>query len=191
MENLIYKKMADILKETKAITKSEVNQQQRFKFRGIDNVMNELHEIFAKNEVFILPEVISFTTENRQTKSGSLNTFTRATIRFRYMTTDGSYVETVNVGEAQDTSDKGMNKAMSIALKYSLLQMFLIPTEEQKDPDAFTPEETPYRDMAMQEIASAQSIQTLASIFNNYGMLHTDKGFMEALTAKKKELNAA
>ena len=191
MENLIYKKMANILKETKAITKSEVNQQQRFKFRGIDNVMNELHEIFAKNEVFILPEVMSFTTENRQTKSGSLNVFTRATIRFRYMTTDGSYVETVNVGEAQDTSDKGMNKAMSVALKCSLLQMFLIPTEEQKDPDAFTPEETPYRDMAMQEIASAQSIQTLAAIFNNYGMLHTDKGFMEALTAKKKELNAA
>ena len=104
--NLIYQKMASILKETKAITKSEVNQQQRFKFRGIDNVMNELHEIFAKNDVFILPEVLSFTTENRPTKSGGLNTFTRATIRFRYVTTDGSCVETTNVGEAMDTADK-------------------------------------------------------------------------------------
>ena len=118
-EQLIYSKIANILKETKAITKSEKNQQQGFKFRGIDNVMNELHELFSKNEVFILQEVQSFTTENRITKSGGTNTFTRATIKFKYMTTDGSYVETVNVGEAQDSSDKGFNKCMSIALKYS------------------------------------------------------------------------
>lgn len=187
-EKQIYQKMASILKETKAITKSEKNQQQGFRFRGIDNVMNELHELFAKNDVFILQEVQGFTTENRPTKSGGTNTFTRATIRFRYMTTDGSYVETVNVGEAMDSGDKGMNKAMSIALKYSLLQMFLIPTEEPKDPDATTPEETDYLAMAMQEINAAQSIDTLSGIFNNYAALHTNQQFMSALSARKKVL---
>lgn len=186
--SLIYAKMANILKETKAITKSEKNQQQGFKFRGIDNVMNELHELFAKNDVFILQEVQGFTTENRPTKSGGTNTFTRATIKFRYTTTDGSYVETVNVGEAMDSGDKGMNKAMSIALKYSLLQMFLIPTEEPKDPDANTPEETDYLAMALQEINAAQSKQTLAGIYNNYQDLHTDQRFMQALTNKKNQL---
>lgn len=189
MENgSIYTKMAAILKETKAITKSEKNQQQGFKFRGIDNVMNELHELFAKNEVFILQEVQEWTTTDRPTKSGGVNTFTRAKIKFRYMTTDGSFVETVNVGEAMDSGDKGMNKAMSIALKYSLLQMFLIPTEEQKDPDAITPEETDYLAMALQEINSAQSTQTLAGIYNNYQALHTNNQFMQALTNKKNQL---
>lgn len=187
-EKMIYQKMANILKETKAITKSEKNQQQGFKFRGIDNVMNELHELFAKNDVFILQEVQGFTTENRPTKSGGTNTFTRATIRFRYMTTDGSFVETVNVGEAMDSGDKGMNKAMSIALKYSLLQMFLIPTEEQKDPDATTPEETDYLAMALQEINAAQSINTLSGIFNSYTALHTNPQFMSALSTRKKIL---
>lgn len=184
----IYAKMANILKETKAITKSEKNQQQGFKFRGIDNVMNELHELFAKNDVFILQEVQGFTTENRPTKSGGTNTFTRATIKFRYTTTDGSFVETVNVGEAMDSGDKGMNKAMSIALKYSLLQMFLIPTEEQKDPDSTTPEETDYMALAMQEIGSAQSVETLATIFNNYQPLHGNPQFMQALTNRKNTL---
>ena len=187
-EKQIYQKMASILKETKAITKSEKNQQQGFRFRGIDNVMNELHELFAKNDVFILQEVQGFTTENRPTKSGGTNTFTRATIRFRYMTTDGSYVETVNVGEAMDSGDKGMNKAMSIALKSSLLQRFLIPTEEPKAPDATTPEETDYLSMAMQEINAAQSIDTLSGIFNNYAALHTNQQFMSALSARKKVL---
>lgn len=185
----IYAKMANILKETKAITKSEKNQQQGFKFRGIDNVMNELHELFAKNDVFILQEVQGFTTENRPTKSGGTNTFTRATIKFRYMTTDGSFVETVNVGEAMDSGDKGMNKAMSIALKYSLLQMFLIPTEEQTDPDDTTPEKTDYMALAMQEIGSAQSVETLATIFNNYQPLHGNPKFMQALTNRKNALN--
>ena len=187
-EKLIYQKIANILKETKAITKSEKNQQQGFKFRGIDNVMNKLHELFAKNDVFILQEVQGFTTENRPTKSGGTNTFTRATIRFCYMTTDGSHVDTVNVGEAMDSGDKGMNKAMSIALKYSLLQMFLIPTEEQKDPDSTTPEETDYLAMALQEINAAQSIDTLSGIFNNYAALHTDQQFMSTLSARKKIL---
>lgn len=185
---LIYGKIANILKETKAIGKTEKNQQQGFKFRGIDNVMNELHELFSKNEVFILQEVQSYTTENRPTKYGGTNTFTRATIKFRYMTTDGSSIETVNVGEAMDSGDKGMNKAMSIALKYSLLQMFLIPTDEPKDPDANTPEETDYLAMALQEIANAQSIQTLTAIFNNYNGLQANAQFMSALSAKKKQL---
>jgi hypothetical protein len=188
---LIYGKMASILRETKAITKSEKNQQQGFKFRGIDNVMNELHELFAKNEVFILQEVQGFTTENRPTKSGGTNTFTRATVRFRYITTDGSCVETVNVGEAMDSGDKGMNKAMSVALKYSLLQMFLIPTEDPKDPDATIPEETDYLAMAMQEINSAQSIQTLSGVYNTYTELHTNQQFMTALSNKKKQLKDA
>lgn len=185
---LIYVKIANILKETKAITKSEKNQQQGFKFRGIDNVMNELHELFSRNEVFILQEVKEFTTENRPTKSGGTNTFTRATITFRYMTTDGSFVETTNVGEAMDSGDKGMNKAMSIALKYSLLQMFLIPTEEQKDPDAVTPEDTDFKQMAMADINRANNMNALMSVWNNYPSLQKDNEFVSAMTAKKTML---
>ena len=187
-EKLIFQKMTSILKETKAITKSEKNQQQGFKFRGIDNVMNDLHELFAKNDVFILQEVQDFTVDDRPTAKGGTLFYTRAKIKFRYMTTDGSFVETVNVGEAMDSGDKGMNKAMSIALKYSLLQMFLIPTEEPKDPDRDTPEETDYLAMALQEISAAQSIQTLTGIFNNYNTLQSNPQFMSALSAKKKQL---
>lgn len=187
-EKLIFQKMTSILKETKAITKSEKNQQQGFKFRGIDNVMNDLHELFAKNDVFILQEVQDFTVDARPTAKGGTLFYTRAKIKFRYMTTDGSFVETVNVGEAMDSGDKGMNKAMSIALKYSLLQMFLIPTEEPKDPDRDTPEETDYLAMSLQEISAAQSIQTLTGIFNNYNTLQSNPQFMSALSAKKKQL---
>lgn len=143
MDNpLIYQKIAVIMKETKAIGKNSMNQQQGFKFRGIDNVMNELHDSFSKNEVFIIPIIQEFSVEEKTTRSGGILYYTRARIMHRYTTIDGSYVETVTIGEAMDSGDKGMNKAMSIALKYSLLQMLMIPTEELKDPDMVTPEET-------------------------------------------------
>lgn len=184
----IYAKIVSILKETKAITKSEKNQQQGFKFRGIDNVINELHELFAKNDVFILQEVQEWTTNDRPTKSGGVNTFTRAKIKFRYMTTDGSFVETVNVGEAMDSGDKGFNKAMSIALKYSLLQMFLIPTEEPKDPDATTPEETDYIAMALQDVECSQTMESLQGIWKQYSIFQKDKRFIDLVNKRKSEL---
>ena len=43
------------------------------------------------------------------------------------------------VGEGMDSGDKATNKAMAIALKYACFQVFCIPTEEMKDPDAETP----------------------------------------------------
>lgn len=141
----IYKALAGINNEIKAITKSRKNTGQNFMFRGIDDVMNELHALFAKNEVIIVPETKEFTTENRPSKSGALQTFTRLRIQYTFVASDGSSVTATGIGEAMDTADKGMNKAMSIALKYVLLQMFLIPTEEMKDPDYSSPEETSFQ----------------------------------------------
>jgi hypothetical protein len=47
------------------------------------------------------------------------------------------------IGEAMDSGDKSSNKAMSVAHKYAFLQVFAIPTEEQKDPDGETHEPLP------------------------------------------------
>lgn len=186
----IYQALATIMAGVSSVSKSRLNDAQKFMFRGIDDVMNELHGLFAKNQVFILPELLEFTTEGRPTKTGGLQTYTRAKMKYRFVAVDGSSVETVNVGEAMDSADKSMNKAMSIALKYALLQMFLIPTEEKKDPDYDTPEEVPYLDMALQEVRGAQSVDTLNGIYKNYVPLQKDKTFLSALTARKNELQS-
>ena len=54
---------------------------------------------------------------------------------------DGSFIETDGWGEAADNGDKGYNKCKSIALKYVLMQMFLVPTKDIADPDKETPDE--------------------------------------------------
>ncbi len=132
---MIYLQISKIMNDLNAIGKKEQNKEQNFSFRGIDTVYNELHQWLAKHNVFTVPEVISFDRSQAAAKSGRLMNYTIAKIRFRFYAEDGSFVEAVTLGEAADTGDKSSNKAMAIAHKYALLQVFCIPTEEAKDPD--------------------------------------------------------
>ena len=159
-----------------AISKGNTNQQQGFKFRGVDDVYNSLHPILAKCGIVIIPEVVSYEVTERQARNGVL-LYTRATIRHHFTSSDGSSVTTLVVGEAMDSGDKGMSKAMSIALKYALFQLFTIPTDEDKDPDATTHELVPQAttspdyqskvEGAINELAKASSLDELANIFRS------------------------
>lgn len=149
----IYTALAKANKMIGSVTKSRVNTQQNFNFRGIDDVYNELHHVLANCEIFIIPEVMSSEVTERVTRSNSTLLFTRATIRHHFTTSDGSSVTTTTVGEAMDSADKGMNKAMSISLKYALLQLFTIPTREEKDTEAHNYELAPNPQAAKAELS--------------------------------------
>lgn len=151
---LICKKMAQILAETTAIAKNKKNTQQNFMFRGIDDVMNELHANFAKHGVFITTEIIDVKREERQTKSGGTMLHQFQTLKFTFWAEDGSNVSSTVIGEAMDSGDKAGNKCMSIALKYTLLQAFLIPTEDMIDPDSISPQIAPAGQQTQTKTAS-------------------------------------
>ncbi len=123
-----------------AIGKDRRNQHQGFQFRGIDDVMNELHSSLAKCGVFVLPTVLEENRTTGKTSRGGDMFYTRLKINFGFYAEDGSHVDAVVIGEAMDTGDKASNKALSIGLKYAMLQVFCIPTEDDKDPDAVSPQ---------------------------------------------------
>ena len=136
----IYKAIIGVMAEINAIGKDRKNQQQGFAYRGIDDVMNELHAALTKNKVFVVPEVLYEERSTGKTRSGGDLFYTRLKIRFTFYTDDGSSVSAVVIGEAMDSGDKASNKALSIGLKYAMLQVFCIPTEDEKDPDAQSPQ---------------------------------------------------
>lgn len=203
---MIYGAIAAIMRETKAIAKGEKNEQQGFMFRGIDAVMNELHDLFANNGVFILPEVLDYNVTEKVTGRGTILYYTRAKVKYHFIAEDASEVFSINVGEAMDSGDKGMNKAMSIALKYSLMQMLLIPTKESKDPDTISVEETrpktiaeimqsldPVNDalliQALGNMLAASDKQSLIDVWNQFsGQLKQNPVFSQCMSTRKKEL---
>lgn len=67
----IYEAIADIMKEGYAISKNKRNQQQGFMYRGIDDVMNTFQPLMAERGIFLVPEVLNSTREERQTNKGN------------------------------------------------------------------------------------------------------------------------
>lgn len=135
---LIYAAMQAVMKEIGHVGKDKKNPQQGFKFRGIDDVMNALHGPLSRHGVFITSEILNEKRSERSTKNGGTLFYTVLRVAYTFHALDGSYVETMVEGEAMDSADKSTSKALSIAFKYAMMQVFSIPTEEQDDPDADT-----------------------------------------------------
>ena len=132
----IYESIAVVMSEIGAVGKNSQNKQQGFMFRGIDAVMNAINPALVKNKVFIVPEILEQTREERTSSKGGTLIYSVCKIKYTFFAEDGSSVSAVVIGEGMDSGDKATNKAMSIAFKYACFQVFCIPTEEMADPDA-------------------------------------------------------
>ena len=131
----IYAAMADAMADVTAIGKNKRNTHQGFNFRGVDDVYNQLHGILSKHRIFSAPEVLAERSEEQTTSKGGVLIYRILTIKYTFYADDGSNVSVTVIGEGMDPGDKAANKAMSVAHKYALFQVFMIPTAEVVDPD--------------------------------------------------------
>lgn len=132
----IYEAISATMSDIGVVGKTSKNTQQGFMFRGIDAVMNALNPAMIKNHIFVVPEVLEQTREERLSEKGKVLIYSICRVKYTFYAQDGSSVAAVVIGEGMDTGDKATNKAMSIAFKYACFQVFCIPTEEMQDPDA-------------------------------------------------------
>lgn len=122
------------------ISKDRRNEQQRYAFRGIEDVYGALSPLLAKNHVAILPRVTQRVETVREAKSGgSIYSVSVEVLYTLQSAVDGSSVQVAMWGEAMDSADKATNKAISAAYKYMAFTTFCIPVEGQDDADAETP----------------------------------------------------
>lgn len=134
----IYAAIAGVINDIGVVSKDKVNKQQGFKYRSVDDVYSVLNPALAKNKVFILPEIMEEHREIGTSKSGGRVVSVILKMKYTVYAEDGSHIETILKGEAMDTGDKAINKAMAIAYKYLCFQLFCIPVEDMADPDAET-----------------------------------------------------
>lgn len=154
----IYSLMGEAMRRISAVGKTSRNEQQKFMYRGIDAVMNALYPVMSDLGLFIVPEVLEQTREERTTTKKAWDESTKQyverkstllysllKIKYTMYAPDGSNVSAVVIGEGMDSGDKASNKAMAVGLKYACFQMFMIPTEEMAndDPDKTSHEVDP------------------------------------------------
>jgi hypothetical protein len=134
MENtnqpLIFGQMANIMAEIAAVKKEKTMMGgASYKYRGIDDVMNALHNLFANHGVVITSRIAE--SECKVSMSGK-ETHAIVKVEYTFWAKDGSKMENLGIGEGMDNRDKAISKALSQAYKNVLLQVFLIPTEDLK-----------------------------------------------------------
>lgn len=187
------KELIEIQNKLKA-PKGQYNNFGKYKYRSCEDILESLKPLLyeQKCQLTIVDDIIMI--GNR--------IYVKAIVTIK---NEAGETEVTTAFAREEETKKGMDSsqvtgaASSYARKYALNGMFCI--DDTKDSDATNVgekktskaqnETPPYYDMAIQEIQSAQTIATLTAVYNNYQMLHTDANFMAALTAKKKELNAA
>ena len=157
----IYESIAAVMTDIGAVGKNSKNQQQGFMFRGIDAVMNALSPALIKNKVFVVPEIIDQTREERQSSRGGNLIYSICKVKYTFYAEDGSSICAVVIGEGMDSGDKATNKAMSIAFKYACFQVFCIPTEEMQDPDAECHEVKPREQKPKEEVVEDKVISAV------------------------------
>ena len=143
--NNIYSRMSAIMREVESIAKDRKNEQQGYKFRGIDDIYNAVHPLFRKHGVFITTEILESNREERKTAKGGTLIYSIIRLKINYNAEDGSSIFSTVEGEGMDSGDKATNKALSAALKYSLMQTLLIPTADRKDSEYDSPEIIPQK----------------------------------------------
>nr|DAJ59839.1 MAG TPA: ERF superfamily protein [Caudoviricetes sp.] len=175
----IYESITKIMEEVPSIGKNQRNKTQGFMYRGIDDVMNALQPLLAKNKVFIVPEILEQTREERISSKGGNLIYSICKIKYKFYAEDGSSVEAITIGEGMDSGDKATNKAMAIAMKYALFQVFCIPTDEMKDPDSETPEQSTKKNNA----------KTVLKLNNEDGEKPISETYIKAFTMWLKNHN--
>lgn len=140
--------LAAVMADVQAVAKSDRNTHQNFSFRGIDAVLNAVGPALRKHGVVVLPDVQSHTFEavevgSKRTPMGHVV----AHVAYTFVGPEGDTLACSVIGEAMDSGDKAVPKAMSVAFRTALLQALALPTDEP-DPDASTYERAPARQAA-------------------------------------------
>lgn len=184
----IYGLMAQVLSEVGAVGKGRLNETQGYRFRGIDDVYEAVHPLFAKHGIFTLPRVLAEDTTERTTDRGTILRFVKLTMAYDFFAPDGSHVTAEVVGEAMDAGDKASNKAMSAAQKYALIQTLCIPTGNTPDADYTTqPEVTgETRQVSKSNTAAQKCPECAGAMWDNR---ETKKGNQPDYKCKSRSCN--
>jgi hypothetical protein len=138
----IHEALSAVMDDVRSVGKTERNTHQNYNFRGIDAVVNAVGPALRTHKIVVVPRVLSIDGEN--VSVGRNNTPMRSvtvTVEYVFWGPEGDSISAISVGEAMDSGDKAVPKAMSVALRTCLLQALMLPTDEP-DPDSFSYDRT-------------------------------------------------
>jgi hypothetical protein len=125
-----------VMESVRSVAKGDFNEDQGFKFRGVDAVVDAVGPALRQHKVHIRPHKVRLiSTTEYTTKRGARMVNRVVKVKWKVTGPQGDSFVGESVGEAADAGDKSLSKAQSVAYRMYLLQALAIPTGE-RDPDA-------------------------------------------------------
>jgi hypothetical protein len=130
--------MTAVMGDVQSISKDQAvtSGPARFNFRGVDDVMQAVGPALRKHGVVFAPSrVVSVEHERYETAKGSAMDGVTVVVEYTITGPSGDTMTAAAAGQAADSGDKAVPKAMSVAYRTVLLQALCIPTGDP-DPDS-------------------------------------------------------
>jgi len=134
----IHESLAKVMASVSSVAKKDKNTSQGFNFRGIDAVLNAVAPALREHGVIVMPKVMWHdykTVEVGQKRTQMAHVI--VSVQYTFTGQAGDSIECQVLGEAMDSGDKAVAKAMSVAFRIALLQALALPTDEP-DPDSYS-----------------------------------------------------
>lgn len=133
----LVRKLAEVMGDVERIPKSGYNDFHRYSYATEADIVAAVRKGLAARNVMIVHKVDDLKWRLPVKASGESGS-PIATVSVTFTAIDGDSGETLpvaqTIGEGQDSGDKAVYKALTGALKYAVLKLFLIPTGD--DPEA-------------------------------------------------------
>jgi hypothetical protein len=132
-------KLAVVRRRLAYVQKRGYNQRSNYNYVTAADIAGAVGDILAELGVVVIPRLESISHEPARTGRAEIEHVARVVMNYTFMDVDTAEEITVKVaGEGLDPGDKAPYKAMTGALKYALLQSFLLatgddPEEERAD----------------------------------------------------------
>jgi len=147
------------------IGKTQKNEAQNYKFRGVEQAMNEMSPIMVNHGITVASRYADLSIIDRvkgDPKDAKATRFVTLKGTFTFTAEDDSFVTSEAYGEAMDSGDKAVIKAQSVAFRTALFQLFVVPTmsmdteldDDGSEEDALLDE---FREVSMQGSAALKA----------------------------------
>ena len=152
-------KLAEVMGEIERIPKSGRNAFHTYSYATEADIVSAVRAGMAARGLMLMPSVEKSEWREVPGKQGPKKIIT-LTVRFTLHDGEsGENMEFVVLGEGEDQGDKATYKAMTGAVKYALLKLFLIPTGDDPEADEHHPKPAATQPRLAPREASAKDVK--------------------------------
>jgi hypothetical protein len=130
----LFAKMARIMGKVKRLKKTGHNNFFNYDFATDSDIADTIRELLAEENIAVFAQLITVDQVTYMSDKNKTTWRTRGNFMFTLACGDtGATFSCSWIGEADDTGDKGINKAATAAEKYWLLKTFVMSTGDERD----------------------------------------------------------